>query len=432
MDDDRPGQLKPHVTDSRRPTKRADIVLLSTAEWDNPFWTNKQHVACELAKRGHRVFYIESLGLRRPSVNGRDLRRILRRLRRSMRAPRHVRENVWVWSPLVLPFQGSKVARAVNRLLLRVSLSFHLRSKGIDKEILWTYNPMTTRFLDVGQWDKVVYHCVDDIAAQPGMPAEAIREADDDLTAASDVVFTTAPRLAEVRRSINARTFFLPNVVDYEHFSQAQDDATSIPADLAAIPEPRLGYVGAVSGYKLNFRLLKELAERRPDWSIVLIGQVGAGDPGTDPSLLQGLPNLHLLGPRPYGELPSYMKGFDAALLPSQLNDYTASMFPMKFFEYLAAGRPVVSVDLPAIRDFREVVSISNDAAGFEASVEGILIGKGPGCEAGQMIARTHTYEVRTEKMMKLLEGVPEEATTSVHTGPSASTPPPRVGASAP
>ncbi|PLM63747.1 glycosyltransferase family 1 protein, partial [Klebsiella pneumoniae] len=41
-----------------------DIVLLSTADWDNPFWTNKQHVAVELSRLGYKVFYIDSLGLR--------------------------------------------------------------------------------------------------------------------------------------------------------------------------------------------------------------------------------------------------------------------------------------------------------------------------------------------------------------------------------
>lgn len=29
---------------------KEDIVVLSTADWDNPFWTNKQHVTVELGK----------------------------------------------------------------------------------------------------------------------------------------------------------------------------------------------------------------------------------------------------------------------------------------------------------------------------------------------------------------------------------------------
>ena len=53
----------------RRVTRARDIVLVSTADWDNPFWTNKQHVAVELARQGCKVLYVESSGLRRPSLS---------------------------------------------------------------------------------------------------------------------------------------------------------------------------------------------------------------------------------------------------------------------------------------------------------------------------------------------------------------------------
>ena len=56
-----------------------DVVLLATADWDHPFWTNKQHVAVALASLGHRVLYVESVGLRPPRMEVQDLRRIWRR-----------------------------------------------------------------------------------------------------------------------------------------------------------------------------------------------------------------------------------------------------------------------------------------------------------------------------------------------------------------
>ena len=58
-----------------------NVVLLSTADWENPFWTNKQHVAVELAKQGINVFYIDSLGLRAPSASRSDFKRISNRLK---------------------------------------------------------------------------------------------------------------------------------------------------------------------------------------------------------------------------------------------------------------------------------------------------------------------------------------------------------------
>ena len=76
----------------------ADVVLLATADWDHPLWTNKQHVAVALAAEGHRVLYVESLGLRPAQATARDLSRILKRLRRGLRGPRRVRPGIWVWS----------------------------------------------------------------------------------------------------------------------------------------------------------------------------------------------------------------------------------------------------------------------------------------------------------------------------------------------
>src|SRR5258706_6213462 len=76
-----------------------DVILVSTADWDNPHWTNKQHLAVRLGRRGMRVLYLESLGLRRVRPRGTDLRRIIRRFLAFLRGPRPVAQRVWVFSP---------------------------------------------------------------------------------------------------------------------------------------------------------------------------------------------------------------------------------------------------------------------------------------------------------------------------------------------
>lgn len=381
-----------------------DVVLLSTADWDNPFWTNKQHVACGLAARGFRVLYIESLGLRRPAPTAADLSRIRRRLRKAAARPRLVRENLWVWSPLVLPFQRFALVRALNRALLTAALAWRIRRLGLRRPWLWTYNPLTAQLLRLAEFERVVYHCVDDIAAQPGMPAAVLEQCERDLVRHADVVFTTAPRLQQTRRRWNPNTHYLPNVADFGHFSKALDEALPIPADLANVPRPRLGFIGALSGYKVDFGLVRHLALSRPDWSIVLIGRIGEGDPWTDTSGLLDLPNVHLLGPRPYAELPAYLKAFDVALLPSARNAYTDSMFPMKFFEYLAAGKPVVSVDLPALREFDSAVWLAESADDFRSAVEAVLDGAAPPLESRLALARRYTYDARLARMLELLD----------------------------
>jgi glycosyltransferase involved in cell wall biosynthesis len=383
---------------------RADIVLLSTADWDNPFWTNKQHVAVELERRGHRVLYVDSLGLRRPTASTHDLRRIVRRVVRGLRPPRQVRPRLWVWSPLVVPLQRYGIVRTLNRWLLRAGLSLWRRRLGIRAELAWTYNPMTTTLFPTQSFDRVVYHCVDEIEAQPGMPQAAIIAAEAQLLRDADFCFVTAEHLRETRGRLNANTHYFPNVADFEHFSQALAPETRIPDDLARLPRPRIGFIGAISAYKLDLPLVRALAESHPRWSIVLIGKVGEGDPWTDVEVLRGLPNLHLLGPRPYAELPAYLKGFDTAILPNALNAYTRGMFPMKFFEYLAAGCPVVSTALPALREYRHVTHLAESHADFIAAVERSVCGAGAPLVQRLALAREHTYAKRTERMMELLE----------------------------
>lgn len=383
---------------------RADIVMLSTADWDNPFWTNKQHVAVELARRGHRVLYIDSLGLRRPSVSAHDLGRIARRLAHAARPPREVRERLWVWSPAAIPLQHRALVRALNRQSLAAGLALWTGRLGMRRDVLWTYNPMTTRLFPTRGFRTVVYHCVDEIDAQRGMPAAEIRAAERELLAAADCCFVTAEHLLETRRPLCANIHYLPNVADFEHFAKARDAGTEIPADLARLPRPRLGFVGAISDQKLDVTLLRRLAAAHPEWSIVLIGKVGEGDPWADVESLRRVRNLYLLGPRPYGTLPAYLKGFDAALLPSALNDYTRGMFPMKFFEYLAAGCPVVSTALPALRAFAHVASLAATHDEFVVALEAALRGRGPPLDARLSVAREHTYERRTGRMLELME----------------------------
>lgn len=383
---------------------RADIVLLSTADWDNPFWTNKQHVAVELERRGHRVLYVDSLGLRRPSASTHDLRRLLHRLVRGLRPPRQVRPRLWVWSPLVVPLQRYALVRRVNRWLLSAGLHLWRRRLGIRCELAWTYNPMTTTLFPTHAFAKIVYHCVDEIEAQPGMPANEIAAGEAELLRSADFCFVTAEHLRDTRRRLNPNTHYFPNVADFDHFAKALSPDTQIPEDLGRLPRPRIGFVGAISAYKLDFSLVRALAESHPQWSIVLIGKVGEGDPWTNVDVLRDVPNVHLLGPRPYAELPAYLKGFDTAILPNALNDYTRGMFPMKFFEYLAAGCPVVSSALPALREYRHVAYLADSQEDFIAAVEHTLRGACAPLAERLDVAREHTYARRTARMMDLLE----------------------------
>lgn len=383
----------------------ADITLLSTADWDHPLWTNKQHVACTLAELGHRVLYVESLGLRPLRAGSADLGRVLQRLRHGLRPPRRVRPGLWVWSPLVLPGAERGWPHRLNRIVLRAGLALWRRWLGLGRDWLWTYNPRTLAVLSPEPYRRLIYHCVDAIQAQPDMPAAEIDHWEKRLCRRADIVFVTSPQLLADLQPYNPRTVFYPNVADGRHFARAMDPAEPVPAELAALPAPRLGFIGAVSAYKLDLAMLEQVARRHPEWSLVLVGPVGEGDPDTDITGLERLPNVHLLGPRPYGALPGWLKGFDVALLPLRFNRYTQAMFPMKFFEYLAAGLPVVATAIDALRPFADLALLCEPTAeAFEAGITAALAGAGPTREQRLAGAAGHTYRSRTEAMLADLE----------------------------
>ena len=386
----------------------ADIVLLSTADWDHPLWTNKQHVACALAAEGERVLYVESLGLRSVQVKSQDFRRILRRLFLGLRFLRSVRPGIWVLSPLVLPGGSHGLALRLNRLMVRFSVSLACWLLRFRSPWLWTYNPLTLLYLPLKGFALSIYHAVDAVQEQPCMPKSLIESQESRLCRSVDQVFTTSPYLAEQLARHTDRICYEPNVADRDHFSVAlalrQDPAFVDPEGLAGIPQPRIGFVGAISSYKLDFGLIRAVALRHPEWQFVFIGPQSEGEPSTDLSELCGLTNVHWLGPKPYSQLPRFLAAFQCAWLPLQCNAYTRAMFPMKFFEYLFAGLPVVSTRIHALRSFEAICSLcSPDPLEFSQQLQRVLRGEGSGLEKRLSGIKGYTYAGRTRRMLKLL-----------------------------
>ncbi|QNJ04928.1 UDP-glycosyltransferase/glycogen phosphorylase [Synechococcus sp. MEDNS5] len=389
----------------------ADFIVLATADWDHPLWTNKQHTALTLAAAGHRVLYVESLGIRPPRVGAADRMRILRRFRRLLQLPRQRREGLWVWSPPVLPGGHSGKALQFNRRLLQGGLELACRWLGFSNPILWTYNPLTTLYLDPESFSGSVYHCVDRIQDQPGMPVDRIEASEQALSRAVDVVFATSPKLQISHLQWNHHTQLFGNVADHGHFSRARlgDDLGPLrcPERLEPLPRPRLLFMGAIDAYKLDLGLLLSLAKRNSAWSFVLIGPVGECDPSTDVAALMACANVELMGPVAYGDLPGWLAHADLALLPLQVNGYTRHMFPMKFFEYLSAGLPVVATAIPALEAHADVAWLCPpETEAFERAIQAALEGAGPSLQQRLERAATQTYEVRTATMLAYLDRV--------------------------
>ncbi len=380
-----------------------DIVCVGFADWDTDLWTNQHHLMSRLA-RDNRVLFVESLGLRQPQLAGRDLKRIARRLRRGVAPPRAA-DGLHVLSPLVVPLHGFAAVRALNRRLLPFLVRRAARRLGLRRPILWAYVPQAEALLEALDPSLVVYHCVDDIAAQPGIDAASFRAAETRFARRADLVLASAPSLAERMRTLNGNVLFAPNVADTALFARALQDGP-VDAALEALPRPRVAFTGAVVATKLDVPLLVELARARPKWSFVLVGPVGVGDPRTDVSALAAEPNVHLLGARAYRELPNVLRGADAGLIPYARNELTNGIFPMKVYEYLAAGLPVVATQLPSIAGVAEVATAS-DAAGIAALLDHALDRDDPARRAARsQAAEAHSWDARLAEIAVAVEAL--------------------------
>ena len=374
------------------------ILIIANAEWDWSTRVNCHHIAKRLSQ-DNRVVFVDTIGGRTPAP--REFAKVWRRLQRLAGGVRQINDNLAVVSPFVVPVYGSERARALNTALLLLQIRRALPSNA--QPILWIFLPAHVGMVGKFNEKLVIYHCIDDHAANPNVPAVQVRERERRLLKIADLVFTSSRPLYEDKLPFNPNTFYLPNVADVELFSLARDPSLPVPYDLKDFPHPMAGFIGNISAYKIDFDLLRAVAQDKFDWPLVLIGPVGRGDPSTDVAKLRAQPNIVLLGERSYAELPRYVKAFDVCLIPYNQNESNRGSLPMKFFEYLAAGKPVVATDLPTLAEFRDFFYPVHNANEFTAALDAARSEGAARVTARTELARKYSWTARMEEMGSLV-----------------------------
>jgi glycosyltransferase involved in cell wall biosynthesis len=360
-----------------------NIICLAKDWSEDP--TSNNHVMLQLAER-NRVVWVNSLSTRTPSLSsGRDLGKIFRKVASFFQGPRRVHDRLWVYTPLVLPFPHSKLALALNSWILRFSLAGLRRRLRIRDFQLWTFLPNVAEYVGKLGESLVVYYCVDDWAKFNYLDGEKTAAAEGRLCERADVVFVTVESLAQGRQTPTGETHVATHGVDHELFSRALTEGVQVPADMAELPGPVLGFYGTIQDW-VDLDLIAYLAERHPEWTIVMIGRVAV-----DVSRFIELPNVHFLGRRPHSELPAYCKSFAVGLIPYILNERILHVNPIKLREYLCAGLPVVSTPVPEVQRYGEYCGIAATFEEFERAVETALYTDSPD------LRRTRSEAMRSE-----------------------------------
>lgn len=338
------------MTTERRPP----LLVFCHLRWDF-VWQRPQQLMSRFA-RDRRVYFMEEPLFRDDGGEAPEGTRLERR----------ESDGVTVCQPICRdpgPGGGPKLDEMYTRLAAEL-----VESEGLSGYAAWFYTPMLLPALERLKPALVVYDAMDELSLFKGAPPELLPR-ERELLKRADVVFTGGVSLGKAKAQHHGNVHAFPSGVDAAHYAQALKPETEVPADLAAVPAPRIGFFGVIDE-RADLELLRRAAELRPEWSYVMLGPVVK----IDPTELPELPNLHFLGQKQYRDLPGYVKGFDVCMMPFALNDATRFISPTKTLEYMAAHKPIVSTPVAdVVGSYADAVAIVRTTEEFVRAVEQAL-----------------------------------------------------------
>jgi glycosyltransferase involved in cell wall biosynthesis len=393
-----------NTPDASKPEQKApefgisgqSIVCFAGEDWWYHHPHSKNHILKRFARQ-NRVLFVNSISMGLPSISNPDFfLKIRRKLKSYLRWLRKVPEGLHVMTPVNLPFYGISWVRRLNGALLRFQVGLAMRLCGMRDPIIWAAIPTAAGVATSLPSKLLLYQVSDKYEANEdsNLSADIIREFHSLLKRSAAVVLYSGRKLYE--ESNETHRYFLEQAVDYEHFATP---APETALDVVTVPHPILGYFGAMD-FIMDIDLIREVSRRRPDWHWVFIGLKS--------NLVQvQAPNVHFLGPRPYADLPKYLKCFDVCVLPWRLaSDFTSYGSAIKVREYLATGKPIVMAPLyeylraPGIRFYDLPDS-------FIAAVEDALAHDSPSDRALRQDAVRHaTWDERARQLGALISNL--------------------------
>ncbi|MEP6820574.1 MAG: glycosyltransferase [bacterium] len=380
------------------------IICFAGEDWWYHHPHSKYHLMRRFAKAGNRVIFVNSISMGLPGFRNKDLLpRIARKLRSYARLARPTPEGVTVVSPAVIPFFGTRAARAVNRKLLAMQIGRLARRGGLTRPILWIAIPTAADM--IGQFDErlVIYQVSDKYDANlmdHATDLATIRKLHERAIDNADLVLYSGQKLlAEADRG-RERSYLLEQAVDFDHWSQVGSGKLEIAEAVARIPRPRLGYFGAIEPWLIDQELIERAARERPEWQWIFIGNKSRGVE------IEALPNTHFLPPVPYQELPRYAAGFDVCVLPwDTAHSFTSYGSAIKVREYLATGKPVVISPLPEYESMSNVLRFARSHDEWFRLLEEALQENDPAAARSRQAAvSSGTWDARAEWVSDLIE----------------------------
>ncbi len=342
-----------------------DIIVFGD-DWGS-LSSSTQHLIRHLSAQ-RKIIWVNSIGLKRLTLNLRTLRRIKKKLfcRHSADIRKTVTKlanpNFILINPLTIPVPRYKITRHIAASLLMHQLTKVMTEFDIDKPILWLSIPTAVDMVGRLGECSVVYYCGEDFSSVEGIDHKTVAQRESQLVKCADLILTASDVLREKFPLAISRT--LPNGVDFKFFSTPMKRADDLPND----GRPIAGFYGRISE-KLDIELLIPVVAHLHHWHFVFIGDIEV-----DINDLACYSNVSFLGPRAYEVLPSYSQHWTVSMLPFCNNARIKAANPLKLTEYLASGRPVVSTALPALKPYFTLIDVITDAASMVEALERAVI----------------------------------------------------------
>lgn len=279
---------------------------------------------------------------------------------------------------------------------------------GAKKVTAVKYWPMQAELLEAVPFDELVYVCMDDLSLLSYCDEE-LTETHRRLMGRADLTVCTSRKLYEDAVPYAKRAILSPNAADCTLFRQARSLAP--PAELREKTKGFrcvLGYFGSL-GRWLDFELILQAAEARPDWCFLFIGETG--ETAANPLRRAGKANVLVYPAQEHARLPFFAAAFDIQLIPFRVDEMTAAVSPVKLFEYMAVGKPILSAALPECSAI-PCVAVYRDLEGFLSGAEALLGKKNDGAFLAELDreASKHTWEARVGDVLAALKTVNEES----------------------
>jgi glycosyltransferase involved in cell wall biosynthesis len=391
--------------------KGRDIVVIGLQPWYYEIGSNCKNIATYLAQQ-NRVLYV-NLPINRKTFLSKDsspgIQEHINIIKTKSQRIKKIRDNMWEFYPASVVesinwLPSTKAFKAVNYLnnkRFAKQISEAVAEMGFHDIIIFNDNDFFNGYYlkQMLSPSLYIYYCRDYLRGNPYwskhgdvLEPELIREA--------DLAVANSGFLAAYCADFNKDAYYIGQGCNLDLFDHTRQ--FELPGEMKKINGPVIGYVGAIIANRLDEKIIRQIAESKREWNVVL---VGPEDETFQKSSLHSIPNVFFIGRKPIQELAAYVNSFDVCINPQLVNMLTMGNYPLKVDEYLAMGKPVVATRTKTMELFEQYTYLADGPSDYPRLIQQALDENSAELKRSRIaFAKTHTWENSVDELSKRIE----------------------------